>query len=339
MGYLNRENDTKDVMTDDNWLKLGDTAFLDDEGFLVVTGYHADLITLNTGETINPIPIEDNVRMELPCVSHCLVVGEGRDRLGLLITLDTVLDEQGLPTTQLTPACQMWFRAARFDVKIVSDVLENIESGIKHVIQAGIDRANITAERASYLVTDWEIKPTGFSYKTGEVGQTGKLNRKLLTEKYSKQINKLFNREEGQRFHNDRNLNVETYQPFSHQLSQIVEEEERQSSRNSLDKDHEDNKRTAMNICETVKNDEVVKSDENELNISNNENMMNISIDESEKTDADDSEHNVSKDSVDESDSSEDSSDSANTKPEPEDKPKNGDCRVIVNNKTRITRT
>ena len=64
---------------------------------------------------------------------------------------------------------------------------------------AGIDRANITAERASYLVTDWEIKPTGFSYKTGEVGQTGKLNRKLLTEKYSKQINKLFNREEGQR--------------------------------------------------------------------------------------------------------------------------------------------
>ena len=62
MGYLNRENDTKDVMTDDNWLKLGDTAFLDDEGFLVVIGYHADLITLNTGETINPIPIEDNVR-------------------------------------------------------------------------------------------------------------------------------------------------------------------------------------------------------------------------------------------------------------------------------------
>jgi hypothetical protein len=27
-----------------------------------------------------------------------------------------------------------WFRAARFDVKIVSDVLQNIEVGINHVI-------------------------------------------------------------------------------------------------------------------------------------------------------------------------------------------------------------
>ena len=135
MGYLNRENETKEVMTEDDWLKLGDTAFLDDEGYLVVTGYPKDLITLATGETINPTPIEDNVRMELPCVSHCLVVGEGRDRLGLLITLDTVVDEQGLPTNQLTPACQKWFRAARFDVKIVSDVLQNIEAGINHVIQ------------------------------------------------------------------------------------------------------------------------------------------------------------------------------------------------------------
>jgi hypothetical protein len=55
------------------------------------------------------------------------------------------------------------------------------------------------AERASYFIIEWEIKPTCFSFNTGELGQTGKLNRKLLREKYSKQINQMFNREGGQR--------------------------------------------------------------------------------------------------------------------------------------------
>ena len=76
--------------------------------------------------------------MELPCVSHCLLVGEGQTSLGLLITLDTIMDtEQGLPTHQLTLAAQKWFKAARFDVKNVTDVIKNMEAGMKHVIQVG----------------------------------------------------------------------------------------------------------------------------------------------------------------------------------------------------------
>lgn len=125
-------------MTDDHWLKLGDTAVSDDEGFLALTGYPKDMITLATGETINPTSIEDTVRMELPCVSHCLLVGEGQSSLGLLMTLDTIVDtEQGLPTQQLTLSAQKWFKAARFDVKTVSDVTKKMEGGIKHVIQVG----------------------------------------------------------------------------------------------------------------------------------------------------------------------------------------------------------
>merc|ERR1712013_273835 len=138
MGYLNRENDTKEVMTEDHWLKMGDTAIWDEEGFLVLTGNPRDFITLSTGDLVNPTIIEDRVRMELPCVSNCLVVGDDQPYLGLLITLDTIMDtEQGLPTHQLTLATQKWFKTARFDVKTVSDVIKNKEAGIKHVIQVG----------------------------------------------------------------------------------------------------------------------------------------------------------------------------------------------------------
>ena len=127
---------TQDVMTDDNYLRMGDTGVIDDEGFLSLTGYPQDLITLHSGDKVNPVKIEDTVKMELPCISHCLLVGEGQTNLGLLITLDTIVDtEQGLPTQQLTLTAQKWFKAARFDVKTVTDVIKNVESGIKHVIQ------------------------------------------------------------------------------------------------------------------------------------------------------------------------------------------------------------
>ena len=38
MGYLNKEAETKEVMTDDNWLKLGDLGYLDEDGFVSVLG-------------------------------------------------------------------------------------------------------------------------------------------------------------------------------------------------------------------------------------------------------------------------------------------------------------
>ena len=139
---------------------------------------------------------------------------------------------------------------------------------------------------------------------------------------------------------------MDPYQPFSNQLSQIVEEEERQSSRNSLDKEQEESKRADANICVNLSIESYgkIKSDENEANEaneSNEETRMNISTDESEKTDVNDSEHNVSKDSVDESDSSEDSSDIESAQPKPEDQPKIEESTVTAasSSKTRITRT
>ena len=137
MGYLNRENETREVMTSENWLRLGDCGLIDDKGFLIITGYAPDLIELESGEKVNPPPIEDRVRMELPCVSHCLLVGHGRDRLGLLLTLDTVVEPlTGVPSSQLTSQCKAWFKAARFQVDTLEEVILNLHTkGIKHVLQ------------------------------------------------------------------------------------------------------------------------------------------------------------------------------------------------------------
>ena len=235
MGYLNRENETKEVMTEEHWLRTGDRASLDDKGFFVLTCYPADLITLFSGEEVEPSRLEDRVRMELGCVGHCLVVGQGRETLALLLSLDTEVDPvSGLPTTQLTAAAQQWFQAARFEVKTVAEVLEAVELGIQHVIQAGIDRTNLEAERASHFITAWQILPHCFSLQTGELGQTGKVNRALLAEKYAATINRMYTGEDYPE--PPRKRSAEKFQLLSHQLSNIVEDDEK-SQRESVDKE------------------------------------------------------------------------------------------------------
>ena len=78
MGYLNRENETREVFVPgndpekegnegksegktnsdkQNWLKLGDLGFIDEDGFLVVLGRGEDFITLNTNEVIAPTKV------------------------------------------------------------------------------------------------------------------------------------------------------------------------------------------------------------------------------------------------------------------------------------------
>merc|ERR1719222_240482 len=234
MGYLNRENETKEVMTEDSeWLKTGDRAMTDDKGFLVLTCYPADLLTLFSAEEVEPSRLEDRVRRELGCVAHCLVVGQARENLAVLLSLDTEVEPGGVPTSRLTPQCQQWFRAARFEVKTIAEVLDAVDLGIKHVIQAGIDRTNLEAERASHFLTAWEILPQSFSLQTGELGQTGKVNRAFLADKLSRTINRMYTGEEWEEV--PRKRSAEKFL-VSHQLSNIVEDDEK-SQKESQDKE------------------------------------------------------------------------------------------------------
>lgn len=39
------------------------------------------------GENVAPVPIEEAVKEQLPCVSNCMVVGDRRKFLSILLTL------------------------------------------------------------------------------------------------------------------------------------------------------------------------------------------------------------------------------------------------------------
>ena len=61
-----------------------------------------------------------------------------------------------------------------------------------YYLQAGIDRANLYAGSASLFITVWEVLPHGFCLSSGEVGQTGKVNRAFVVDKYKMVISQMF---------------------------------------------------------------------------------------------------------------------------------------------------
>ena len=80
MGYLNKEAETKEVMTEDNWLKLGDLGYIDEGAFVSVLGKESNFITLTTGEVISPFRVRSiifflifyQIKLFFPFLQHFL---------------------------------------------------------------------------------------------------------------------------------------------------------------------------------------------------------------------------------------------------------------------------
>ena len=50
-------------------------------------------------------------------------------------------------------------------------MLDHLDDGLQHVIQAGIDRANQSARVTAHMICDWRIMPNQFTYEVKKQNQ------------------------------------------------------------------------------------------------------------------------------------------------------------------------
>jgi long-chain acyl-CoA synthetase len=104
-GYWNRPEATKDTFTPDGeWLRTGDVAVIDEDGFVKIVDRIKDLI-LVSGFNVYPNEIEDVVAGH-PGVENCAVIGVPDEKTGEAAKLFIVASDQNLTAEEIKAFCK-----------------------------------------------------------------------------------------------------------------------------------------------------------------------------------------------------------------------------------------
>lgn len=68
-GYYNKPDETAEILRD-GWLHTGDLGYIDNEGFLFITGRKKEIIILSNGKNVNPAELEETL-ITSPFIREC----------------------------------------------------------------------------------------------------------------------------------------------------------------------------------------------------------------------------------------------------------------------------
>jgi len=173
-GYLKDEEATREILAGDGWLRTGDLATLDQDGFVTITDRKKDILVTAGGKNVAPQNLENDLKTSR-YVSQALVVGDRRPYVAALVTLDA--EEVG-----------KWAGAHGRDTAPAALASDR---DVVQLIQAAVDAVN--ADRSRYeQIKRFQVLPRDFSAEHDEVTPTMKLKRRVCQEHFAAEIEALY---------------------------------------------------------------------------------------------------------------------------------------------------
>ena len=100
LGYWNKKEDTEKVLKD-GWLYTGDIGEIDpQDGYLKITDRKKDIIVSAGGDNISPAKIENQI-LNFPAIDQCMVYGDGKNYLVVLIVPNKEFKEEEEKITKI----------------------------------------------------------------------------------------------------------------------------------------------------------------------------------------------------------------------------------------------
>jgi len=87
LGYWNNPEATKAMIQPDGWLNSGDTARIDGQGHVFITGRLKEIIVLSNGEKVPPVDIESAIARD-SLFEQVMLLGEGKPYLSAMTVLN-----------------------------------------------------------------------------------------------------------------------------------------------------------------------------------------------------------------------------------------------------------
>lgn len=159
-GYWKNEQATRDMIDAEGWLHTGDIGEYKD-GYLKITDRKKDIIVLANGKNVSPVPIETKLKNS-PFITEVVLIGDKQNSITALVVPNRErLNEAGIP-----------------------------EAEQKKKIKSEID-AHSTALADFEKIKKFTLIDAVFSIETGELTPTLKVKRKVILQKWAKEVAEL----------------------------------------------------------------------------------------------------------------------------------------------------
>jgi long-chain acyl-CoA synthetase len=173
-GYFNKPEATAAAL-EGGWFHTGDIGHIDPEGYLAITDRKKDLLVTSGGKKIAPQPIE-TILKHSPIVAEAVLLGDRRKYAAALIVPEFTALERRLKDLGRPPG-------TREELIARSDVIALYQE----IIDA-LNRELSQYERIKRIA----LLPREFSVDSGELTPTLKVKRKVVEERWGKQIESLY---------------------------------------------------------------------------------------------------------------------------------------------------
>jgi long-chain acyl-CoA synthetase len=173
-GYWNRTEETQNAFQD-GWFKTGDIGHIDADGYLSVTDRKKELIKTSGGKFIAPQPIENSLKLN-PLVGTAAIIGDRRKFAFVLISPNFVLLEDWARANNVA-----FFSRAEL---VANPKVQTLYDGIVEEINKSL--ARFEKLKRVLLVAD------EFTADNGALTPTLKLRRRVVEDRYRRQIDELY---------------------------------------------------------------------------------------------------------------------------------------------------
>ena len=174
LGYWNNEAATKAMIQPDGWLNSGDTARIDEQGHVFITGRIKEIIVMSNGEKLPPVDMENAILRD-PLFEQVMLLGEAKPYLSVLAVLNA----------------DHWKKLAAEKGWKADDPAVMRSKEVESVITARVGAqlkefpGYAQVRRASVSLDQW-------SMENGLLTPTLKLKRPKVMEKFSAEIDQMY---------------------------------------------------------------------------------------------------------------------------------------------------